>query len=80
MIDHDLNDILIECLFNNKVCDSSNFIWSFNQILGNCYTFNSGFDSNGKKVNLIKSYVAGPDAGLNLKDQRGKKTANVRNV
>jgi hypothetical protein len=42
LIGHDMDDILIECLFNNKVCDSSNFIWSFNQILGNCFTFNGG--------------------------------------
>ena len=64
---HDLNDILFECKFNYNECNSKHFIWSYDDVFGNCYTFNSGFDSNGTKTHLIKSNIAGPDAGLNLK-------------
>lgn len=61
---HDLNDILFECKFNYDSCNSSDFVWSFDPDYGNCYTFNSGFDSNGNRVNLKKSSIAGPDFGL----------------
>jgi hypothetical protein len=61
---HDLNDILIDCLFNLKQCDSNNFVWSYDPWYGNCYTFNSEFDSNGIKINLEKSNIAGYKFGL----------------
>ena len=63
---HDLKDILIECYFNQNACDSTDFIWSFDYYYGNCYTFNTGFDSNGNKIDLKKSNLAGPDFGLQL--------------
>ena len=63
---HDLNDILINCSFNRNPCNSSDFIWSFDQYYGNCFIFNSGVDSNGKKVGLKESAIAYPLYGLNL--------------
>jgi hypothetical protein len=63
---HDLNDILIDCEFNLKKCDSNNFTWSYDPWFGNCYTFNSGFDANGSKVDLEKSIIAGYKFGLQL--------------
>ena len=64
---HDLDDILIECKYNNQDCSSSDFLWSFDEYLGNCYTFNSGFDSNGSHIELKKSTMTGPTFGLRLK-------------
>jgi len=40
---HDIQDILINCIFNNEPCSSNDFTWSYDQSYGNCYTFNSGF-------------------------------------
>ena len=66
MIGHNLSDILISCRFDNKPCDTSDFIWSFDDKYGNCYTFNSGLNSNGSRIVLKKSSIAGPDYGLQL--------------
>ena len=63
---HDLNDILLVCWFNSKPCNSTDFIWSYDKDYGNCYTFNSGFDSNGNKIGLKQSSIAGPDFGLQV--------------
>jgi len=59
MIVHNLDDILIGCLFNNVHCDSANFAWSYDAVYGSCYTFNSGDTSK-------RSNIAGPDCGLYL--------------
>jgi hypothetical protein len=63
---HDLNDILLQCSFNGKKCDSTDFIWSFDFSYGNCYMFNSGFKSNGSRVDLKRSNVANKELGLQL--------------
>ena len=66
MLSHDLKDVLIECTFNGDQCNATDFSWSFDSFYGNCYTFNSGFDSNGSKVDLKKSTIAMPFYGLQL--------------
>ena len=63
---HDLNNIGIKCMFNGESCSLTDFVWSFDEIYGNCYTFNSGLDANGSKVNLKKSTIAGPYYGLQV--------------
>jgi hypothetical protein len=63
---HDLNDILIECWFNFKPCNASDFVWSFKREYGNCYTFNTGFDSNKNKIDLKKTTIGGVDYGLSV--------------
>ncbi len=59
-LSHDLEDILFECWFNDKQCYASDFTWSYHQMYGNCFTF------NGNETNLKKSYLIGPDYGLQL--------------
>ena len=49
---HNFEDILMQCWFNDKVCNTNDFVWSFDENYGNCYTFNAGFDQNGSKINL----------------------------
>jgi len=66
MLGHDLNDILIICLFNNIKYNSGDFIWSWDELYGNCFTFNSGFDSNGNRIDLKTVTLEGPMSGLKL--------------
>jgi len=64
---HDLQDILIKCYFNNDYCNiATDFVWSYDQEYGNCFTFNSGFDSNRTRIELKTSKIAGPVFGLRL--------------
>jgi len=66
---HSLDDILLKCSFNNQPCTSKDFTWSFDQIDGNCFSFNSGFEEeNGVKqsVELKKSNIAGWNFCLSL--------------
>ena len=66
MLGHNLNEILFDCSFNSNQCLSNDFIWSWDEAFGNCYTFNSGFDSNGNKIDLKDSSIEGPEFGLQL--------------
>ena len=65
-LSHNLEDILIECWFNGIQCNANDFVWSHDETYGNCYTFNSGFDSTKRKVNLRQSTISDPNFGLQL--------------
>ena len=64
---HTLDDILIYCNFNQQNCTSADFVWQFDANFGNCFVFNSGFNSTGHRVPLKQSTVAGSLYGLQLK-------------
>jgi hypothetical protein len=67
MLGHELEDILIKCTFNYKLCSLSDFSWSFDDVYGNCYSFNSGFYSNGtKEPNAKGTPISGSEFGLQL--------------
>ena len=61
---HSLDDILITCNFNYEQCTSADFVWKFDPVFGNCYSFNSGFNSTGGSVELKKSVIPGALFGL----------------
>jgi hypothetical protein len=63
---HDLRDILIECSFYGNKCTSNDFIWSYDASFGNCYTFNTGYYSNGTQIDIKQLSVAGVSFGLSL--------------
>ena len=63
---HNLEDILFSCLFNNQPCSTDDFLWKYDRYYGNCFVFNSGFNSTGHKVDLKKSAIAGQGFGLQL--------------
>ena len=63
---HSLDDILIRCLFGYHKCTSADFVWKYDPIYGNCYSFNSGFNSTGSAVDLKKSIIPGAAFGLSL--------------
>ena len=57
---YDINYMLLSCVFNYEICDSSNFTYVYNPIYGNCYTFNKGRDNNGsikdiKEISFCKT-------------------------
>jgi hypothetical protein len=47
---HSFEDVLLHCTFNGQPCTSSDFVWKWNPVYGNCYVFNSGFNSSGSRV------------------------------
>jgi hypothetical protein len=64
---HDFDDILLSCTFNSKNCSSNDFVWEFNSYYGNCYVFNSGFNSSDQnQVELRKTHVSNSQFGLKL--------------
>ena len=63
-LSHSLKDILLYCQFNGQTCSPDDFIWKFDNYLGNCYVFNSGYNSSGERIELKQSYIAGALYGL----------------
>jgi hypothetical protein len=59
---HDLKDILFLCKFNFQKCTANDFIWTWNNNFGNCFTFNSGYNSTP----LRKSDVSSINYGLEV--------------
>lgn len=37
-----LNESILKCNINGITCTESDFVWVFDSIYGNCYSFNSG--------------------------------------
>jgi hypothetical protein len=65
-LSHSLSDILISCNFNGQLCTPSDFIWKWDPVFGNCYSFNSGFNSSGSRVDFKESFLPGTLFGLQL--------------
>jgi hypothetical protein len=65
-LSHSLNDILIYCTFNGQPCTPSDFIWKWDPLYGNCYSFSSGFNSSGSRVDYKESFLPGAVFGLQL--------------
>jgi hypothetical protein len=63
---HSLDDILPACYLNGQLCTAQDFLWRWDPIYGNCFSFNSGFDSSGSRVNLKESSLPGTYFGLQL--------------
>jgi hypothetical protein len=59
LLGHELEDILIECYFNFKPCNSTDFTWSFDEEYGNCYAFNTEANAKGMSI-------SGSEFGLQL--------------
>jgi hypothetical protein len=63
---HSFEDVLIQCTFNGQSCSTNDFIWKWNPIYGNCYVFNSGFNSSGSRKSFKESVLPGALSGLQL--------------
>ena len=62
----DLKDSLLGCAFNLDKCSSNDFSWYYDAFFGNCYSFNSGFNSTGQRRDDSVSYLAGNWHGLQV--------------
>lgn len=51
---YSLNQTLITCFFNNQRCNLTDFNWYYSYDYGNCFSFNTGKDSNGKTIDMKK--------------------------
>lgn len=60
----DLKYSLLTCVFNLNQCTSDDFTWFYDANYGNCYSFNSGFNSTGHRQDNYISYLAGSWHGL----------------
>ncbi len=61
----DIKDSLLRCGFNVNECTSEDFSWFYDLVYGNCFSFNSGFNSSGqRKDSFAASYLAGNFHGL----------------
>jgi hypothetical protein len=63
---HAISDILISCQFNSLACTEHDFTWEYDPFFGNCWSFNSGFNSTGNQVDLRHTNIVGPLYGLKL--------------
>jgi hypothetical protein len=64
---YSLKESLISCSINMMPCFSTDFVWRFDPIYGNCYSFNTGFNSSKKSSDVIQISKAGNMNGLRLK-------------
>lgn len=61
-----MSDILFDCQFNNQKCSLDEFIWKFDRYYGNCFVFNSGFNSSGHKVEIKRSILESSAYGFQM--------------
>ena len=66
LLGHQLDDILLSCKYNNQKCTSKDFVCKFDSLFGNCFVFNSGFNSSGHRVESRVSSIPGDMFGLKL--------------
>jgi hypothetical protein len=59
--------IMISCSFGNAECLPESFIWEYiDDLPANCFTFNSGLDSNKSKIPFLTSTKSGLLHGFRL--------------
>jgi hypothetical protein len=61
-----LDYMMLTCQFNGYECNKSDFITTYNYDYGNCFTFNSGYDSNGNQIPIKQISEAGSDKSLKI--------------
>jgi hypothetical protein len=59
LLSQDLDEVLLSCSFNYKNCDASDFKWVYDPYYGNCFSFNSGKESNQNKESTLPGYAFG---------------------
>jgi hypothetical protein len=61
-----LDQMILYCDFAGQPCTANDFEWYFDGYLGNCYRFNSGFNSSGNPQQLKNVSKSGKIDALNL--------------
>ena len=62
----DLQKMLISCSFVNTECNSTNFVWAYSHVYGNCFTFNGGVDENNNPAEIQQVRDSGMHNGLKM--------------
>ena len=66
-ISYSLEESVIQCIFNGFPCNlKSDFKWYFHPFLGNCYSYNTGLDNLGNKLDIKEISKSGKQNGLQL--------------
>ena len=65
-IGYSLSETLINCNFGGTICNEDDFISVFDSTYGNCFKFNSGFNSSGQQVDLKTTRLTDKFFGLSL--------------
>ena len=74
-----LNEILLNCIYNNQNCDLANdFELYHDPILGLCFRYNSGKNMSGKSVEKKYNYGKGEFYSLNLELFMGNSESNYK--
>lgn len=63
---HKIENFILSCKFAGDPCNLENFEWHYQFYNGNCYSFNSGRNIQGNKIDLRFSNKAGLYDGLQL--------------
>ncbi|RNA03290.1 degenerin deg-1-like [Brachionus plicatilis] len=61
-----LESFMISCLVDTQDCDTNNFIWYYEEFLGNCYLFNIGKFINGTQSKILEQTSVGPFSGIRM--------------
>lgn len=56
--------MMISCYFNQKLCNTSDWVWFYDNNLGSCFKFNSLYDENGTTLESKQTNMPGPENGL----------------
>ena len=62
----EMDYMLLTCFYNGIPCTADDFVWRYNFVYGNCFTFNSGFAKNGSKIPIRKMNEPGSDHSFKL--------------
>ncbi|OAF64477.1 hypothetical protein A3Q56_07812 [Intoshia linei] len=60
---YQFEEFIVDCLYKEFKCVKSDFIHFYSSTLGNCYTFNSGWNSTHP---VYSSFIPGPRSGLSI--------------
>ena len=72
-----IDDMLYECIYNNKKCSSYYFSYFYSETYGNCYSFNSGYYANGSNQTILTSRSNGVKNGLQLAIYLGDPSVDI---
>ena len=63
---YSMDQMLLSCHYNDKPCRNEDFVLYRSHMYGNCFTWNSGVDSRGRKVPVKTALSQGLASGLRL--------------
>lgn len=69
---YELHESILGCWFGYEMCSKNDFAWFYDNVYGNCYTFNKGILDNHSTTDLLKVSTSGVDFGLQLELFMGK--------